>query len=246
MGESRSGRDLLYGLPLGVPWGALALIASCVTVTLPLFWDPARYYLILGTGFCEQENTLRWYHPLLSHFVHGAGCGFPSTWLHLAINTSLFLFHGALFERLLGSARFALLTGTNLVFSSILSEILVGGRVHGASDMAWSYGLFVAWVLGARWRDRRWRMFREPLTTLIAFWLLLAAIGLIKHWHLWSVLISVPYLLAWRNDLTEQLGRDSRTPTRADHAAAVGCMALYAFNVVMVVLAVLGLLGSDS
>ena len=246
MGGSKSGRDLLYGLPLGVPWATLTLVASCVVVTVPLFFDPARYYLILGTGFCEQENTLHWYHPMLSEFVHGAGCGFPPTWLHLAINTGLLLFHGAMFERLLGSARFVLLTGTNLVFSTILSERLVGGRVHGASDMAWSYGLFIALVLTTRWRDRRWRMFGEPLTTVVAFWLLLAVFGLIKHWHLWSVLISVPYFLAWRRELAAQLGRDSRAPTRADHAASVSCMVLLAFNLVMVLLAVLGVLGSDS
>lgn len=229
MSSAPTGRDLLYRLPLGPAWASFALIASCVIVTLPLFVDPARFYPSIGVGYCEHDSAIHWYHPLLTQFVHGVGCGFPPTWLHLTVNCSLFLFHGAIVERVLGSARFALLTATNLVICMLLSAWLVGGRSHGASGMTWSYGLFIASLLHTQWRDTRWQMFRDPITCMIALWFALAIAGLIMRWHLYSLLVSVPFFLAWRKPFTEALHARSRQRTALDRlgSAFFGCILVF-------------------
>jgi membrane associated rhomboid family serine protease len=130
--------DLLYRGTLGAPWATIFLVATCVLVTLPLFVDPERFYRILGVGFCEEDTRVYWWHALVTPFVHGAGCGFPPTWFHIGINVSLFVFHGAIVERLLGSGRFTLLTLTCLVVQIGLKYVITDGRGHGASGMTWS------------------------------------------------------------------------------------------------------------
>jgi membrane associated rhomboid family serine protease len=231
-----TGRDWLFRLPLGAPWASYALIANCVLVTLPLFIDPARFYPVIGVGYCEQDSTIHWYHALLTQFVHGVGCGFPPTWLHLTINTALFLFHGALVERVLGSARFALLTATNLAVAIVSSHLLVGGRSHGASVMSWSYGLFCALALHALWRAQRWHMFRDGVTCLMALWLVCSALGLIVPWHVLSVVVSLPFFIAWRGLFMQRLSAVSRQRTPADRWGIAFFTSVLVFDVVIVAL----------
>jgi membrane associated rhomboid family serine protease len=229
-----TGRDLLFRLPLGPAWASYALIASCIFVTLPLFIDPARYYPIIGVGYCEYDAPIYWYHWLLTHFVHGTGCGFPPTWFHLTVNTSLFFFHGAVVERVLGSARFALLTATNLIVSIVGSAWLVDGRSHGASGFSWSYGLFIAAALYLQWCDQRSRMFRDPVSIAMAFWLVFAFLGLIIRWHLFSILVSVPFFLAWRKRFHERLHARSHERTASDRVGIAFFVGVLLFNVVTV------------
>jgi membrane associated rhomboid family serine protease len=228
------GRELLFRLPLGPAWASYALIASCVFVTLPLFIDPPRYYPVIGVGYCDYDSPIHWYHWLLTHFVHGTGCGFPPTWFHLTVNTSLFLFHGAVVERVLGGARFALLTATNLAVSVVTSAWLVGGRSHGASGFSWSYGLFIAAALYAQWGDRRWRMFRDPITDAMAFWLAFAVAGLFIRWHLFSVLVSVPFFVAWRKRFNTRLHACSYERTAMDRIGIAFFAGVLMFNIVTV------------
>lgn len=203
-------------------------------VTLPLFFDPQRFYPSIGVGYCDHDSEIHWYHPLLTQFVHGTGCGFPPSWLHLTVNCSLFLFQGAIVERILGSARFALLTGTNLVVIGALSAWLVGGRSHGASGMCWSYGLFVATLLHGQWRSTRWHMFRDPVTCLIGLWFVLAIAGLVVNWHVYSLLVSVPFFLSWRKLFAEGLRSCSHQRTAADHLGIAFFAGVLLFNIAVV------------
>ena len=104
-----------------------------------------RYYMVLGAGYGDIDVvSLRWWHTLVTPFVHGGG--WPGAAAHLLINCALFIFLGGMVERLLGAGRFFLVTGTSLGIQMVLKEILVDGRAHGASGMTWSYLLFVGLV----------------------------------------------------------------------------------------------------
>ena len=239
-----TGRDLLFRLPLGVPWATVALIASCMLVTLPVLYDPQRFYLSIGVGYCEQDGEVRWYHPLLTQFVHGVGCGFPPAWFHLGVNVSLFMFHGALLERVLGAARFALLTAASLIVSGALCQWLVDGHGHGASGITWSYTPFAALAVYAIWREHRGRMFRDGVTVVMLVWLVFCVLGMIIRWHVFAVLVAIPFLLMWRAPFRERLSERSRTRTTADRLGIALFASVFAFNAVVVTLIVAGLLGS--
>ncbi len=239
--------DISLRLRLGFPWCAALLAAACVLVTLPALIAPARFYLVLGAGCCELDNPhMHWWHPLVTPFLHGVGCGTAPTLLHLVANVALFVLHGAIIERLLGSARFALLTLTGLVVHMLLSYVIASGRTHGASGMTWSYLLFVGFVLAWMYRRERWRWLRDPLSTAVAAAFVLGLAGLTKHWHVWSVLVSVPFLLAWAPSMRGNLERIAAGSAPvlgsvAGRIAGIGCCAaLVAFDGVVVVGAVAG------
>ena len=129
--------DISLRLRLGFPWCAALLAAACVLVTLPALIAPARFYLVLGAGCCELDNPhMHWWPPLVSPFLHGVGCGTAPTLLHLVANVALFVLHGAIIERLLGSARFALLTLTGLVVHMVLSYVIASGRTSASKSSA--------------------------------------------------------------------------------------------------------------
>lgn len=237
-----SGRDLLFRLPLGVPWAAVILSASCVLVTLPVLYDPQRFYLSVGVSYCEQEGEVHWYHPLLTQFVHGVGCGFPPTWFHLFVNVSLFLLFGGLVERVLGSARFALLTAASLIIGAVLCQWLVGGHGHGASGITWSYAPFAAFALHGMWRERRGQMFRDGVTVLMLCWLVFCMLGLIVRWHVFAVLVALPFLLSWRTRFDARLRERSRTRTTADRFGIAIFACVFAFNAAIVTLIIAGVL----
>ena len=234
--------DVFYRKPLGFPWVTFLLVLTCCLVSAPLFVDARRYFLSLGVGFCDEDGAVYWWHAIVSHFVHGrgVGCGFPSTAVHLAINSALFVFHGMLAERLLGSGRVALLTFTCLAVQILLMHVLIAGRGHGASGMTWSYVLFVIEWLVWSWRRQRWTMLRDWLGCMLVVLTLFAIVGLVKHWHLWNLLVSVPFWLAWRKTLRrnidaaergEPLDRGSRAAHAAGVAAAVAVLGFNAFFV---------------
>jgi membrane associated rhomboid family serine protease len=238
-------RDLLYRTRLGVPWVMLLLVATCALVAVPLVVDPRRYYLILGVSFCDEDGPVRWWHAVVARFVHGAGCGFPPIWFHLGVNVSLFLFQGALVERLLGSGRVALLTFTCLAVQIPLAHLLAGGRVHGASGMAWSYLLFALDALVWLWRRSRWSLLRDGTTGALALISLVAIAGLAKHWHLWSLAASAPFYLAWRKTFRANLeavasgGDADRGSAPGNRAGSLVAAAIAAFNAFFVASAVL-------
>jgi len=227
--------DLLFRRRLGVPWVVLILVGTCFLITTPLLIEPRRFYLTLGVGFCEEDGVVRWWHYVVAKFVHGAGCGFPPIWFHLGVNASLFLFQGALVERLLGSGRTALLTFTCLAVQIPIGYALAGGRAHGASGMTWSYVLFATHGLVWSWKRSRWGMLKDWVTIVGVLWVLFAVLGLVKHWHLWNLLVSVPFYLAWRATFGDNLSRVADgvpldRGARASNAAGVGAaLALSAF-----------------
>jgi membrane associated rhomboid family serine protease len=228
--------DLLYRSKLGVPWASLLLIASCFLVTIPVFIEPRRYYLTLGVGFCAEDAPVHWWHYVVARFVHGVGCGFPPTWFHIGVNVSLFLFHGAIVERLLGAGRFALLTLTSLAVSVPLAYFFAEGRLHGASCMTWSYMLFLAWLIAWMWKVERWKIFKDWVTGVVAFWLLFGLLGLPKQWHLYNLLVSIPFFFVWRKTLRANFDALSRsealdTGSRAGNLAGIAaCAGIFAFN----------------
>jgi membrane associated rhomboid family serine protease len=198
-------RRLFFGRGLGFPYATMLLVAACVVTSLPLFFD-TRYYLVLGIGYYDVDRlTVEWYHRLVTPFVHGGG--FPGLSAHLAINCSLFLVLGTLTERVLGSGRFAAVTFASLAVQILLMEIITHGRGHGASGMTWSYPLFVGAILVFVGRRAGRRSLADPLFLLCGLLLVFEAIGLVKHWHLWNLLVSVPFFLAWRRTLIENLSR---------------------------------------
>jgi hypothetical protein len=146
------------------------------------------------------------------------------------VNCALFTFHGMLAERMLGSGRVALLTFFCLAVQIVLAHFTVEGRVHGASGMTWSYGLFVfEWL-----RVNRARLRREPFAWVAAALLVFCVAGLVKHWHLWNLLLSVPFFVLWRKHVHAPPERD--TGRLAGIAAA---LAVLAFNAMFVARAVL-------
>ena len=236
-----SSRDLLYRARLGFPWVIALLSLSCLLVTAPLFIEPRRFYLTLGVGFCEEDGVVRWWHHLVTNFVHGAGCWFPPTWFHLGVNVALFIFQGALVERVLGAGRVALLTFSCLIVHIVLVYLLVDGRGHGASGMTWSYLLFAIHWLVRAWKTARWRMFADWVTCALVLLSLFATLGLIKHWHLWNLLVSVPFYLAWRKTFASNLDDLSGADHGRGNAVGVTAAALVlAFNAYFVAAAVGG------
>jgi membrane associated rhomboid family serine protease len=182
--------------------------------------------------------------------VHGGG--FPGTTAHLLINCVLFVFLGSLVERTLGSGRFFLLTGTCLVVHTVvhtvLKELIVQGRAQGASGMTWSYGLFVSLMLiHVLSRDGR-RSLRDPSVWFVSLLLLFCCIGLLKHWHLWNLLVSVPFFFWWRPALRlnlahiDQGGEPDRWPPNANLVGVTASALLCVFTTGMTVAAVLGVL----
>lgn len=241
--------DLLYRARLGVPWVTLLLVVTCFLVSTPLFVDPRRFYLTLGVDFCNERGVLHWWHAIVAPFVHGTGCPFPAfppLGLHVAINVALFVLHGMLVERVLGSGRAAAVTFASLAVHIPLVQILVAGRGHGASGITWSYLLFAIDWLAWIFQRRRWRILAEPLTDAVLLMALFATAGLVKHWHLWNVLVSIPFYLAWRRTFRENLAaiEHGETPDRGNRTgSAVGiaiAVAILAFCAYFVVAAVSG------
>jgi membrane associated rhomboid family serine protease len=239
-------RRLWLSPTLPFPWATSLLVLGCVVTTAPMFIS-RDFYLVLGAGH-ETADTpqLSWWHPFVTPFVHGGG--FPGTSLHLAINCTLFVFLGTLVERTLGAGRFMLLTGTCLAVNMVLKEWLVGGRAHGASGMTWSYLLFGLQMLRHVFRRDRARALRDPVLWVDAVLLVFCVVGLVKHWHLWDLLASVPFFLAWRGLLSrrlEAIDAGHRAPERswADRAGIAAAGLLCSFTSFMAVAAILGRIG---
>ncbi|MCA9671071.1 MAG: rhomboid family intramembrane serine protease [Myxococcales bacterium] len=243
-------RQVLFSRGMGTPWSTLLLLAACIVATAPMIFFSVDYYLVLGVGHETADiANLRWWHPLTTPFVHGGG--WPGAIPHLAINGVLLLGLGTQVERTLGAGRCFAVTGSGLVVSMILNRLLVGGRAHGASGFTWSYWLFAAQILASAWRHHRRRLLADPLGWISALLVLLCVLGLIKHWHLWNTLVSLPYVIAWRRKLTDNLRRvdAGEAPDRGSRRAnALGIAipaALLAFITAMVAGALSGAIRWD-
>jgi len=57
-------------------WVIAVLVITCFTITFSqyLFETRRDYYLTLGVGFCDEDGFVRWWHSLVTPFVHGTGC----------------------------------------------------------------------------------------------------------------------------------------------------------------------------
>lgn len=219
---------------------------ACAIMTAPMIVD-RRYYLVLGVGHETADvPTLSWWHALTTPFVHGGG--FPGTIPHLVINGTFFLVLGTLMERALGTGRCFAVTGTSLAVQLPLKYWLIDGRGHGASGMTWSYWLFAVHLLVFAWRRDRRGLLRDPSAYFVALCVLLEIVGLVKHWHLWNTLVSLPFYLWWRRTLGENLERIDAGEAidaggRVANAIGTAIPALFVgFSALMVGAAVLGYL----
>lgn len=98
----------------------------------------------------------------------------------------------------------------------------------------WSYGLFIAAALYAQWCDQRSRLFRDPVSIAMTFWLVFAFVGLIIRWHLFSVLVSVPFFLAWRKLFQERLHARGYERTPSDRVGIAFFLGVLIFDLVTV------------
>jgi membrane associated rhomboid family serine protease len=150
---------LLFGRGLPRPWASWALLAGCLAATLPMAFDE-RLYLVLGADAPEQ----RWWHPLLTVFIHGGGP--PGAALHLAVNGFILLLFGGLLERLLGHNRFLALTAACLATHVAVFKLWAGLPTQGISGVVFGYTLLAAAALGALVRANPRGALLDPLLWL--------------------------------------------------------------------------------
>ncbi|MBI5532440.1 MAG: rhomboid family intramembrane serine protease [Deltaproteobacteria bacterium] len=228
---------------LGLPWVTLLFVAGCVATTLPMYFDRG-YYLILGVGHEDADNAhIRWWHALVTTFVHGGG--FPGTTAHLVINSVFFLVLGSMIERVLGSGRFGALCAACWCVGLAL-KIGLHRYAHGISNINWAFVVFAPVFIGHGWRTERARAFKDPVFLLVVVLFVLGLIGLVNTWHAIAMLVGMPFVLAWRRVLRDNLRKmDQGEPLdrwqgAARMAAIAFPAALAGFSIVMTLGAVLG------
>jgi membrane associated rhomboid family serine protease len=233
----------LLRAPLGFPWVTTLFVAGCVITTLPMFFS-RHYYLVLGVGHEDADNPhIRWWHAIVTTFVHGGG--FPGTTAHLVINCAFFLVLGSLIERTLGAGRFGLLCATCLGVGAAL-KFALGRYAHGISNVNWSFVMFAPVFIGHAWRTERTRALKDPVFLLVVLLFIIGLLGLVNTWHSIAMLVGMPFVLIWRNVLRDNLRRIDHDQPPALWGAAARLMAvalpalLGGFSVVMTLAAILG------
>lgn len=234
---------LLLHKKLQWPLGTMLLLACCFAATLPMYLDPGLYFVLGG-----DAPVHRWWQPLVAQFVHGGG--WPGPTAHLLANSLILLMGGSLIERVLGPARFLLLS-----LCCFLMFGLFMWRTHypanGFSAVTFSYWLVLAAALQRAWRIERWQMLTDPLSTLGAVVLLFLIAGAPKLTHAVAVLMSVPFAIAWWDIIQKNLQQieqgidfgslDTGRPD-ANRFALIAVVLLLGFEVTMAAGAMLGLI----
>jgi membrane associated rhomboid family serine protease len=210
-----------------------------------MFFD-RRYYLILGVGHEDADNPhIHSWHTIVTMFVHGGG--FPGTTAHLLINLTYLVIAGGILERSLGSGRFFALSFACMIASWTL-QIALDLHGHGISAVVWSYVAFAPLLLAHGFRAQRWRILKDPVRWIVLAIFLTGLIGLIKKWHLLAILIGIPFAIAWRGTLRQNLERIARGEPPLEWSGTARSLgiavpfALTAFTLAATLLAVLGYL----
>jgi membrane associated rhomboid family serine protease len=230
---------------LGFPWASMLLVAGCVLTTLPMLFS-SHYYLILGAGNEQADNpNIRWWHTVVTTFVHGGG--FPGVTVHLAINCAMLLVLGVLLERALGTGRFFALCATCLGLSWVL-KVVLHRYAHGISSVVWAFVIFAPVFLGHAWRVDRGRAFRDPALLAVVLLFVIGLLGLVNTWHTVAMVAGMPFLFAWRTVLRDNLRKldQGRAPDRWEGFPRIAGIALpallVAFSTALTLAAVLGVL----
>ncbi|MFQ5605633.1 MAG: hypothetical protein ACE5HS_20365 [bacterium] len=120
---------------IGKPFVTIIIAGSCLLVSVPTFFFPQLYRVFGGL----KPLNFFWQKYSLS-FQHGFD-GFPLI-LHLGGNLLLLCYCGVFSEKILGAARFLLLTvAAMLVFAGVHSLPWLEG--HGSSGIIWAYSPIV-------------------------------------------------------------------------------------------------------
>jgi membrane associated rhomboid family serine protease len=208
-----------------VPAVTLMLAASCLLTTLPQLFAGEAYDAFTGAPAAFGA----WWCWTLPWFSHS-----PEFLVqHLCGNLAVLLSMGLFIEAVLGSRRFALVSLTTLLGTSLLNILRNGGVGHGASGIFWGYHAFALLFLIAYVELRGRRALRDALS---ATWIVLFAFdfagisalevlvmkrGFFDNFgqtsHLASVVLALPFALAWRRPAEEGLkdliaGKPPRPP----------------------------------
>jgi hypothetical protein len=193
------------------PAATLMLAASCLLTTLPQFFAGGLYSEFTGA---PAAFGARWCWTLPC-FSHSPDILIP----HLCGNLAVLLLMGGFIEAALGSRRFALLSLTTLLGTTLMNVLRSGGEGHGASGIFWGYHAFALLFLIVYFELRGRAALRDALTWIWAFMFAFDFIGIpamevfVMKWeffenfgqtsHLASVVLALPFALSWRKDAEE-------------------------------------------
>jgi membrane associated rhomboid family serine protease len=206
-------RALARRLRRETPVATLMLAAGCLLTTVPQFFAGEAYGSFTGAPLSYGA----WWCWTLPWFSHAPGILVP----HLLGNLAVLLSMGLFIEAVLGTRRLAVLSLATLIGTTLLNVLRNGGVGHGASGIFWGYHAFALLFLIVYVELRGRRAFRDALPRI---WILLFAFDfagipalevLVMKWrffdnfgqttHLASMVIALPFALAWRKPAEEGL-----------------------------------------
>ncbi|NIR47129.1 rhomboid family intramembrane serine protease [candidate division KSB1 bacterium] len=171
----------------GRPLITIVFAASCLIVSLPTLFFPGLYEVFGG----YKPLSYPWQKLTLA-FEHGFS-GYPLI-VHLGFNGFLLWYCGILAEKILGSARFLLLTLAAMVgFALAHSLAMIEG--HGSSGVIWAYSPIVFVTLHSYQKMNKDKASSDPKfnqgkTILIIMW------GVVTVF-----MAIIPYLFGWRGNI---------------------------------------------
>lgn len=176
--------ESLYRSASGRPGVTYTFLALCLAVTLATILDPELYRVFGGVA-----PRRHWWQPFTAVFEHGWPHFHGS--IHLALNLFLILEAGRPCERLLGSARFLLLTLLATAANAITISLTQG--VNGSSLVIWAWGppLFLA---------MRHAKLRNPDVTRTEAYRRIVRVLVIMYAVVIPAMAVLPYLAGWRGN----------------------------------------------
>ena len=240
---------LLVGRELGFPYIALFITLSCLIISLPIL-SSTKFYNSLALW---SENPRPWQY-ITYQFCHGEPGG-VNFWPHLITNIAFFLLFGVVLERLIGSGRFFVLSLAGFATNLFRKFFVTTTVSSGASGICWGYLVFIVPILVWIFKRRRSNAFRD-LSFVLA--VILAAFGIfglaLIIWfmdhsivnntniaHAVAILTAVPFMLAWRRDMFDELerieqGDDDSMKAQSvwDKIAVVSSVLILIFNSIVV------------
>lgn len=194
-----------------VPAATLLLAASCLLTTVPQLFAGGLYSDFTGAPAAFGA----WWCWTLPCFSHSPDYLVP----HLGGNLAVLILMGGFIEAVLGTRRFALVSLTTLLGTTLINVLHGGGTGHGASGIFWGYHAFALLFLVVYFELRGRSAPRDALTWIWAFMFAFDFVGinalevLVMKWgffenfgqtgHLASIVLALPFVIAWRESAEE-------------------------------------------